>query len=383
MPASWMLCQACGTRNPAGEETCGRCAKPLLVVSGGGGTEGLEPPPAPDDSLSFDEHLLERISILEEAVKRAGQTATQLVDALAHTERSLLVSQTGLDVLRELMEAKGVLGAGEWSEAAQSRMDRNLEVLERRQRFAAARERILGLYRGRRRERFSRHLEDADRAFSDLEPDRALASLEAAFRLDRRNHELAYLIGEAWFNEGETRRALRYFSKVLKAEPDHFQTLVYAGVVRQQGGEYAVAKEFLERAVALQPEAFLPLFSLGAVYADQEQYSHAIILLERAVAVDAVPHALFLLGRCLYESGRPGRAIDALERVVRLDPGFDEGYYLLGLAYLARGWNRKALAAFQQAEKVGGGSISLDQKMMECVRDSSRRPEKVRDRRRE
>ncbi len=76
------------------------------------------------------------------------------------------------------------------------------------------------------------------------------------------------------------------------------------------------------------------------------------MLLERAVDSDPVPQALFLLGSCLYELGRLTPAIRHLQQVVRQDPAYEEAHYLLGMAYLDRRWNRKALDAFKQAERL-------------------------------
>ncbi len=77
-----------------------------------------------------------------------------------------------------------------------------------------------------------------------------------------------------------------------------------------------------------------------------------MLFLERAVALDAVPQALFLLGSCFYEMGKLAPAVKHLQEAVRLDPAFEEAYHLLGLAYLDRHWNRKALEAFRQAQRL-------------------------------
>jgi tetratricopeptide (TPR) repeat protein len=77
-----------------------------------------------------------------------------------------------------------------------------------------------------------------------------------------------------------------------------------------------------------------------------------VVLLEKAVEIDPVPQALFLLGSSLYEMGKVTGAIGYLQQVVRHDPAYEEAYHLLGLAYLDRHWNRKALDAFRQAQRL-------------------------------
>jgi cytochrome c-type biogenesis protein CcmH/NrfG len=50
--------------------------------------------------------------------------------------------------------------------------------------------------------------------------------------------------------------------------------------------------------------------------------------------------------------GRVTPAVKRLEEAVRADPGFEEAWYLLGLAYLDRRWRKKALDAFRRAQNL-------------------------------
>lgn len=348
-----MYCQVCGALNKDDQEFCVRCHQKLLVLSGGGhdDDESYEEGGS-EESFSFDEHLLERISILEEAVKRTAETVRQLLGALRKQEKNILVNQTGMTTLRELLEQKRVIGWDEWSDLWESKMDYQLLALEKRERFLAIKERIAALHHGDKRKAFLQHLEDAEYALLAFDIERAVAALESAFKLDRDNYELAYFLGETHFNEGETEAALAYFSRVLEVQSDHFEGLVYSGVIHYERGDHGRAEEYLKRAVAIYPDSFLPLFSLGAVYAGQGNLAKASLFLERAVQVDAVPQALFLLGSCCYEMGKLTAAVRHLQQAVRHDPAFEEAHHLLGLAYLDRHWNRKALDAFRQAQRL-------------------------------
>jgi tetratricopeptide (TPR) repeat protein len=50
--------------------------------------------------------------------------------------------------------------------------------------------------------------------------------------------------------------------------------------------------------------------------------------------------------------GKVGGAIRVLQRLVRQDPTYEEGHHLLGLCYLDRGWRRRALESFRQAQRL-------------------------------
>jgi tetratricopeptide (TPR) repeat protein len=348
-----MFCQVCGARNPDDQEYCLRCHQKLLVLSGTmvEDEQSYEEQVA-EESFSFDEHLLERISILEEAVKRTAETVRQLLGALHKQEKNILIGQTGLSALRELLEQKRVIGWDEWSDLWESKMDYQLLALEKRERFLAIKERIAALHHGDKRKVFLQHLEDAEYALFAFDIERAVAALAAAYKLDRDNYELAYFLGETHFNEGETEQALSYFSHVLEVKPDHYEGLVYSGVIHYERGDAVRAEEHLKRAVALYPDSFLPHFSLGAVYAGQGNLVLAVLFLERAVALEPVPQALYLLGNCFYEMGKLQPALRHLQEAVRHDPAFEEAYHLLGMVYLDRHWNRKALDAFRQAQRL-------------------------------
>lgn len=350
---SGLLCQSCGADNPLDQEICLRCQQKLMVISAAAGSGEGEPFESDRDAdFSLDEHLLERVSILEEAVKRTAETVQKLVGAIHKQEKNLLVSQSGFATLRELLERRRLIGREEWSELWESKMDYQLRALEKRERFVAIKDRVGALYQGDRHKIFQQHLEDAEYALFAFDVDRARRSLEQALKLDRDNYELLLFLGETAFNEGDQDVALVHFERVLEEKPDHFEALVYAGVIRHERGEFERAESLLKRAVAEYPDAFLPHFSLGATYASNGDLIRAVAHLEVAIEIDAVPQALYLLGNCHYESGRASKAIDCLQEAVRLDPAFEEAHYLLGLAYLDRHWNKKALESFREAQRL-------------------------------
>jgi tetratricopeptide (TPR) repeat protein len=349
-----VFCQVCGSHNADELEFCNRCHQKLLVLSGpqAGEEEPSFDDDSPEENFSFDEHLLERISILEEVVKRTADTVRQLLGALYKQEKNILISQTGVATLRELLERKSVLGREEWSDLWESKMDYQLLALEKRERFVAIKDRIAALYRGDKRKPFLQHLEDAEYALFAFDVERAVRALESAYKLDKDNYELAYFLGETHFNEGEAEQALEYFAKVLESKNDHYEGLIYSGVIHHERGDSETAEEFLKRAVALYPDSFLPHFSLGAVYAGDGKLARAVVYLQKAVELDTVPQALFLLGSCYHEMGKLQPAIKYLQEAVRHDPGFEEAHHLLGLAYLDRHWNKKALESFRQAQEL-------------------------------
>src|SRR5881296_291421 len=87
-----MLCQACSALNDDYREFCYRCQNKLLVLSGVSAFEEDEIEDYEEqEDLSLDEHLLERVSGLEEIVKRTAETLRSIVEAVQKHERAIFV----------------------------------------------------------------------------------------------------------------------------------------------------------------------------------------------------------------------------------------------------------------------------------------------------
>lgn len=350
-----MYCQVCGIWNGDEEqEYCRRCHQKLMVVSGPHAIEDQEAFDSsnPEEQMSFDEHLLERISILEEVARRTAETVRQTLGSLYKLEQKILVNQTGITTLRDLLESKRLIAHQEWSELWESRMDRQLLALEKRERFAELKTEIASLYRGDREDDFRKLLEHAEQALFAFDIEGALHALEDAHALDPANHELSFFLGETYFNEGDAAAALRFFQRVLQVKPKHFESLVYGGVLSHEQGDHERSEMLLKQAVAAHPDEFLPVFSLGAIHAARGRLAQAMAFLERAVAIDPLPQASYLLGNCCFEMGRTGAAIRYLKEATRQDPSYQEAYFLLGLAYLDRRWFHKAEEALDAAKRL-------------------------------
>src|SRR6266567_7116280 len=150
-----MLCQTCSAFNEDDREYCYRCQNKLLVLSGLTAFEEDEVEDYEDEGdLSLDEHLLERVSAIEEIVKRSAETIRSLVDAVQKHERAIFINQTGLLSVKEILEKKNVLSADEVVELWESKMGEQMLALEKKQRFTERKDRMVSLFRGEKSERF-------------------------------------------------------------------------------------------------------------------------------------------------------------------------------------------------------------------------------------
>jgi tetratricopeptide (TPR) repeat protein len=301
-----MYCQTCGARNPDDEEFCARCHSKLLILSGVGVVEeGSEAP----EEIPFDEHLLERISTLEDVVKRTGEAVKTLFETIGNLEKNLFVAHTGVLALQETLERGGVVRSEEVLDLWETKMDERMQAVEKKDRFLERRDRIMSRFPGEDREGFVRRLSEAEFAILALDADRGVRMLEDLSRLDRGNVELAFYLAETFFSGGDLERAAGYFKRILAVESNHFESLVYSGIAASESGETEAAESLLNRAVERKPEAILPHFALGALYANGARWDEAEEALSRAIDVASVASAHVLLGTVLRAEGKTREAI--------------------------------------------------------------------------
>src|ERR1700730_17433008 len=184
-----MFCQVCGLKNRDDEEFCERCHSKLLVLSGVG---VVEESGEPAEEIPFDEHLLERISTLEDVLKT-------VLESVANLEKNLFVAHTGILALQETLERSGAVRSEEVLDLWETKMDERMQAVEKKDRFLERRDRIVAGFSGDDRDLFLRRLRDAEFAILALDADRGVRTLEELYRLDRHNGELGFYLAEAFF----------------------------------------------------------------------------------------------------------------------------------------------------------------------------------------
>jgi tetratricopeptide (TPR) repeat protein len=342
-----MYCQACGLKNPDDEEYCSRCHSKLLVLSGVGIVD--EASGETREEIPFDEHLLERISTLEDVVKRTGEAVKSVFESLGNLEKNLFVAHTGILALQEALERQGAIRSDEVLDLWEAKMDDRMQAVEKKDRFLERRDRIVAGFSGEDRDLFLKRLRDAEFAILALDSDRGVRTLEELYRVDRNNVELGFYLAETFFSAGELERAEGYFKKILAVEPEHFESLVYSGIAASEAGQTEAAESLLKRSIEKKAEAFLPHFALGALYANGSRWEDAEKELQKAIEVASVPSAHVLLGTVLREKGEVTRAIGEFEEALKLQPGLEDATFQLGLCYIEKNWPKRALECFQQA----------------------------------
>ncbi len=346
-----MLCQICGTPNADERDFCIRCHTKLLVLSG----QADEDLDASDELAieaqeAFEEHLLERITSLEETVRQLSRAVGSALERLGQAEHELTVTHAGLEALGDLLESHDLISRTELMGGWERSVGRELLSQDLARRFRERAQRILAhpAHPVRATGDFRRQLRALELALVAGDTELAQSRLDDLARLAPENDELWSFIGEMAFETGDLEAAQVAFRRVLQLRGQHYETLIYLGTVLSDLGAWEEAEATLRRALELEPDSFLARFTLGAMEVLRGRHAEALEHLESARELEELPQIWYLLGVSHLQLRHPGRAIAALRRAVELAPNFEDALYQLGLAYLRRGWTQLARDTFQQ-----------------------------------
>jgi tetratricopeptide (TPR) repeat protein len=350
-----VLCQSCGAINLENQELCRKCGNKLMVVSGLNDADQV----ATEEFFvqaqeELEEHILERITALEDGLRRLSQAVAATGQHLAQLEHNLTVAHAGVQSLGGLLESQGIVTRTEVVDGWERIADQELLSRDLSRRFKNQSDRILSHaeHSGQASGEFRRKLRALELALLGPETGTVRELLTDLARMAPGNDELWSFIGEAAFQTGELETARIAFLKVLELRGPNFEALVYLGAVASDLRLWSEAEEALVRAREMAPEAFLPHFTLGALQVLRGEYRAAIGHLEQSLEIESAPQSFYLLGFCRLELGQNGLAVRSLRRAVELEPAFEDALYHLGIAYLRRGWTRKALDTFQQVLRL-------------------------------
>jgi tetratricopeptide (TPR) repeat protein len=150
---------------------------------------------------------------------------------------------------------------------------------------------------------------------------------------------------------GRLAEAEAIYDEILKASPDHIDSLHLSGLIAHQRGKPMVAIERIGRAIALtrsRPVAALHN-NIGVAYRSAGQPEQAIAHFAQAVALKPdYAEAHVNLGAGLKDLGRLEDAVRSCRRAVELSPKSPASHYALGAVFQQQGALDAARACYRQ-----------------------------------
>jgi tetratricopeptide (TPR) repeat protein len=338
-------CQKCLAANPLGQDFCARCGTRLMII--------VEPPAARyeigDAGSSDQEHLLERISALENRLSRMTERLERGLDLLLRQAQNSYFDRALIKALVALLSEDGIVEGARLERLWNDRCQKDAEEQEESARREEVRIKILASYKGNTRSVFEQFINEGFLFIEDQQLARGIRSLQRAIELAADNARLLSFVGEHFFRNGKTRRAHEYLTRAHELAPADVRVSLLLGLTCADEGETERAKDLLNNATRLGGPSFAAHYGLGRLFIAENNWQKALLEFKRALATKPSPEAHYALGCLYYQLNRDSLSIRHLRKATELDGGYSEAFYLLGLVYQRSEQEMHAKKAFEKA----------------------------------
>jgi tetratricopeptide (TPR) repeat protein len=363
-------CQKCLAANPFGQELCTRCGTRLMLI--------VEPPAGRFESDMMgagpEEHLLERVSALENRLMRITDRLEQSLNLLLRQARNSYFDHALLESLISLLSEAGAVDRekleGLWHERCQ-RDSLERDEIGRRERLRAE---IVASYLGPQVEDFAQDIAEGMELLTEGLTEQALQTFERASAQAPQNIALLALIGEYFFRAGRMAPARRYLQRAFDLSPGDDRVCLLLGLALGDEGEAESAKALLNDAVRRAPASFAAHYGLGRIFAAEERWRDALQEFKRALAIRSSPEAHYVVGCVYYQLGHDRMAARHLRKAIGMDSGYAAAFYVLGLALLRAGERAEARDCFQAAREKSSSEPRYGAAARTMLKTARRKP---------
>lgn len=313
----------------------------------------VEPPAARYEEgglvATHEEHLLERVSALENRLMRLTDKLEQTLDLLLRQAKNSYYDHALIDTLITVLHEAGSLDAARLNKLWRERCQQDDAAHEEKSRREKLRTQIISAYRGAEQVAFEQLINEGFNLLGEKETLRGISSLERAAALANGNAPLHALIGEHFFEAGKNTLARDYLERALKADSKNERVRLLLGLVYGDAGEVERAREFLNDSLRRKGESFAARYGLGRLLVAEQKWNGALKEFKSALATRPSAEAHYAIGCVSYQLGRDRMALHHLRKAIEMSEGFTAAYYVLGLVLLRQGEAEQARAALNAA----------------------------------
>lgn len=332
------FCQSCLTWNSGERSTCQKCGHKLLIVTG----EDRWDDHLDESSEDLEEHLLERITVLEESLRRAETYLESISEQLGKLERAEIMIRNGLMALVQEMEEHRQLDGRGFSERWEDLVDENLHLIGAREIFGKYRTRIIPLTRAKHLAQTKRALIETNGLLEAGDLPAACKRLQQALALEPKNYELLFLTAALWEATFQYIDAEPLARKVVHLSPRHFEGwMLLSKLYRELPDKVDHAITALHTACDLRPDDAEPRLQLATLLEEQEDLDGALDASREATLRRRDPETLSCLGEIYLSRNEGLRAVDIFKEALGLAPIDPTLKEQLAEAYLMTGERSK------------------------------------------
>lgn len=297
--------------------------------------------------VSSQEHLLERISLLELRLTQVADRLNQALDLIMRQSKTANKEHLLIETLIDGLNAAGIIENGKinqlWREKKKNEEQREAAGRERLEKVC---NQVLGETKGVKTEPFAHLVKDGFRLIMSGEEKQGVQTLERAAALDPQNLSLHIFIGEYFFRSDKRVLATVYLEKARQIVPSNRRLLLLLGVIAADKGELESAKTLLESLGEIKSLA--AHFVLGMIYATEKRWLDTLAAFRNALSALSSAETHYLVGSACAEAGREKTALKHFQKAVELDSNFADAWFMLGAVYLRVGNQEGAKNALSQ-----------------------------------
>ena len=143
------------------------------------------------------------------------------------------------------------------------------------------------------------------------------------------------------------------YKKILKINPNHFNSIFYLGTLLSQTKRFDLAKPLLEKAIKINPNYANVYYTLGVTFKGLQKHQKAISSYKKAITIQPnYLEAHYNLGNILKDLGEYQKAIGSYEKATTIHPNFVDAHNNLGIVLHELGEHQKAISSFKKAIQI-------------------------------
>jgi len=147
--------------------------------------------------------------------------------------------------------------------------------------------------------------------------------------------------------------AEKLYKKILKLNPNHFESNFYLGIISAQTNNFNKAKQLLNKAIQIQPNFIDAHYNLGNVQNELGEFEQAASSYQKAIEIQPnYANAHYNLGLILKKLGKFEKAISSYKKAIEINSNFIAAYNNLGIVFKELKEFERARNSYQKAIEI-------------------------------
>ena len=146
--------------------------------------------------------------------------------------------------------------------------------------------------------------------------------------------------------------AKNLYKKILKINPNHFESIFYLGVLLLESNNFDRAKQLFQKAIRIQPNYAPAHNNLGMVFGELGEFEKAISSYQMAIKIQSnYLAAHYNLGMVFQKMREHQKAISCFQKAIQIKSNHAVAHNNLGMVFQELGEFEKAISSYQMAVK--------------------------------